>query len=124
MEKIGILGGSFDPVHSGHLLLAERVRETVGLDKVLFMPTHIQPFKQNMTVSPAADRIMMLAMALKGDKHFAVTRVEIDDPEISYTIHSLEKLQADLGEEVKLYFITGSDMFVNMEKWHRASDLL
>ena len=124
MSKIGILGGTFDPVHYGHLLLAESVREQAELDKILFMPTHIQPFKQDIPVSPDADRIMMLALALKGDKNFVVTRVEIDDPEISYTILSLEKLREELAEDTKIYFITGSDMFINIEKWHRSEDLL
>jgi len=124
MNRIGILGGTFDPVHLGHLLLAENAREQAELDKVLFMPTHIQPFKQDIPVSPDGDRIMMLALALKGDKNFSVSRVEIDDPDISYTIVSLERLREEWDEDTKIYFITGSDMFINIDKWHRSEDLL
>ncbi|MDR2157114.1 MAG: nicotinate-nucleotide adenylyltransferase [Clostridiales Family XIII bacterium] len=124
MNKIGIFGGTFDPVHNGHLLLAEEVLEQADLDKVLFMPTRIQPFKQDLRVSSAEDRLGMLSVAVNGNDALGITEVETERREVSYTIHSLYRLRAMLGEEAEVCFIVGSDMFPNMDKWYRAGELL
>jgi nicotinate-nucleotide adenylyltransferase len=124
MRKIGILGGSFDPVHNGHLLLAQEALEQAKLDEVLFMPTWIQPFKQDVYVTPAQIRLILLYIATRDRKAFDVTEVEIKRGTVSYTIDSLRQLREDFGGDAEVHFIVGSDMLVNMEKWHMAAELL
>jgi nicotinate-nucleotide adenylyltransferase len=124
MRRIGILGGSFDPVHNGHLLLAEEALEQVKLDEVLFMPTWIQPFKQDIRVSAAEDRLAMLSLATGDNDALGVTEVEIERKEISYTIHSLRQLRERFDGDAEVSFIVGSDMLVSMEKWYMAAELL
>jgi nicotinate-nucleotide adenylyltransferase len=127
VAKIGVYGGSFDPVHIGHLLMAREAAEAAGLDKVLFMPTHIQPFKQDAEVSADADRLTMLKAVTEGSALFGVTEVETQRQGVSYTIDSLELLKASLyrgGEDTEIYFILGTDMFLMLEQWHRAEELL
>jgi nicotinate-nucleotide adenylyltransferase len=124
MGKIGVLGGSFDPVHCGHLLLAEAAIEQAGLDRVLFMPTHVQPFKQDAAVSPAEDRLAMLTLATADNEKLGVTRVEIDEAGVSYTILSLRKLREEADAADSIWFILGADMFVNLHKWYLKEELL
>jgi nicotinate-nucleotide adenylyltransferase len=126
-QKIGVFGGSFDPVHIGHLLMAREAAEAAELDKVLFMPTHIQPFKQDAQVTPDADRLAMLHAVTAGKEMFSVSEVETDRQGVSYTIDSLEEIKASYeagGTETALYFILGTDMFLMLEQWYRAEDLL
>ncbi|MDR1067978.1 MAG: nicotinate (nicotinamide) nucleotide adenylyltransferase [Clostridiales Family XIII bacterium] len=125
--KIGVLGGSFDPVHTGHLLLAENARMQAGLSRVLFMPAYIQPFKRDARVSPDDERTAMLRFALRGNPYFAQTDVELVRGGVSYTIDSLRELRAGAAGELagdRLAFILGTDMFLMMEKWHLAAELL
>ncbi|MDR0519143.1 MAG: nicotinate-nucleotide adenylyltransferase [Clostridiales Family XIII bacterium] len=128
--RIGVLGGTFDPPHYGHLLLAESACDAAGLDRVLFMPTHIQPFKQGQEVSPNDERLQMLRLALNGNPRFHITTVETDRKGVSYTIDSLRELRDSavareiLAEGEKLAFIVGTDMFLMIEKWYRADELL
>jgi nicotinate-nucleotide adenylyltransferase len=122
--KIGVFGGSFDPVHTGHLLMAREAAEAAGLDKVLFMPTRVQPFKQGGAVASAQDRLAMLRAATADDPLFGVTEVETGREGVSYTIDSLLLLAGQLGEDAKLWFIVGTDMFLMVEQWHRHEELL
>ncbi|MDR1796262.1 MAG: nicotinate-nucleotide adenylyltransferase [Clostridiales Family XIII bacterium] len=120
--RIGVFGGSFDPVHTGHLMLAENARVQAHLARVLFMPTHIQPFKQGKEVSPDDDRLRMLQFALRDNPYFGVSTVEIDRGGVSYTIDSLRMLKEDF--QFRTVFILGTDMFLMIEKWHKADELL
>jgi nicotinate-nucleotide adenylyltransferase len=122
MKRTGILGGSFDPVHTGHLILAENARTQADLRRVIFMPASIQPFKQDAEVSSDDERAEMLEFALRGNPHFELTRTELDRGGVSYTIDSLRRLRAETGD--KIAFILGTDMFLMVEKWHKAGDLL
>jgi nicotinate-nucleotide adenylyltransferase len=123
-KRIGVFGGTFDPVHIGHLMLAEEARVRAGLSQVLFMPTHIQPFKQGTEVMPDDDRVRMLRRAVRGNPAFAVTTAEVDRQEVSYTILSLRALKKETEPEEKLAFIVGTDMFLMVEKWYLAEELL
>ena len=120
--RIGIFGGTFDPVHIGHIKLAEAARVQAGLSRVLFMPAHIQPFKQDEEVSSDDDRLRMLRLALAGLPEFEVTTFELDKGGVSYTIDSLRALREEY--DAGLCFIIGTDMFLNIEKWHEAEALL
>ncbi|MCL2111928.1 MAG: nicotinate-nucleotide adenylyltransferase [Clostridiales bacterium] len=134
-DRIGVLGGSFDPVHMGHLGLADAARARAGLCQVLFMPACVQPFKQGAEMSSADDRLRMLGLALEGRPHFGVTEVEIERGGVSYTIDSLRALSAGLfggrgaaqtagRDDARLCFIIGTDMFLMIEKWKDADALL
>jgi nicotinate-nucleotide adenylyltransferase len=124
-KRIGVLGGTFDPVHYGHLLLAEGAERAAFLDKVLFMPTHIQPFKQDARVTDDADRVAMLRLAIAGDEKFEVTDVELKRGGVSYTIDSLRRLHAEYGEaEAKWFFIVGADMYLSLGKWREHDSLM
>ncbi|MDR0875363.1 MAG: nicotinate-nucleotide adenylyltransferase [Clostridiales Family XIII bacterium] len=120
--RIGVFGGSFDPVHLGHLLVAETALEQLALSQVLFMPTNIQPFKQDANVTPADDRVRMLRMATKSNPRFGVSTVETDRAGVSYTIDSLRTLQAQYGTGI--VFILGADMLKMISQWSRAQELL
>lgn len=124
MKKIGILGGTFDPVHNGHLILAEQARTDAGLDQVIFMPAMVQPFKLNVKTAEGEHRYAMLQAAIAGNPYFSVSRKELDSPEISYTIHTLNECRAELGSDTEIYFIIGTDAFLNLEKWYAAEELL
>lgn len=124
MKKIGIIGGTFDPVHYGHLILAEQARVEASLDQVIFMPAMVQPFKLNAKITGGSHRYAMLQEAVAGNPYFSVSRMELDKPEVSYTIHTLNDCREDFGADAELYFIIGTDAFLNLEKWYAAGDLL
>ncbi|MDR3242825.1 MAG: nicotinate-nucleotide adenylyltransferase [Clostridiales Family XIII bacterium] len=123
-KKIGIMGGTFDPVHTGHLLLAKCAVEEAGLGKVLFMPAYIQPFKADKKVGKNRHRIAMLELAAAEDPDFGLSLNEIRRAEISYTIRSLRRIRDELGEETEIFFISGADTFLNLEIWYEAEKLL
>ncbi|MDR2610048.1 MAG: nicotinate-nucleotide adenylyltransferase [Clostridiales Family XIII bacterium] len=122
--RIGVLGGSFDPLHLGHLTLAENARVSAGLSKVLFMPASIQPFKQDMRFSPDDERVAMIEFAARENPYFELSWVELERGGVSYTIDSLRELRAGLPAGDELAFILGTDMFLMVEKWHRSGELL
>ena len=123
-KRIGILGGSFDPVHNGHVLMADRAHHLLGLDIVLFIPTNISPFKVGKTNTDAAHRKNMLDLALAeyGDK-FQVSTIDIDRGGISYTIDTIEQLR-QIYRNAELFYIMGADSLVTLFKWHRANELV
>jgi len=124
MRKIGILGGTFDPVHYGHLILAEQARGEAELDQVIFMPALVQPFKLNNRIAEGHHRCAMLKKAIENNPKFSVSVLELNTPEISYTINTLRDLKKILGADAELYFIIGTDAFLGLEKWYCADDLL
>ena len=121
--RIGIFGGTFDPVHTGHLLLAETARVQAGLSRVVFMPAHIQPFKQEAETSSDDDRLRMLGLAISDNPHFGITSIETDKGGVSYTIDSLRALREEYGG-ARICFIIGTDMFLMIEKWKEAEALV
>ena len=114
-EKIGILGGTFDPVHLGHLIIAEEVRSNVGLDKILFVPAGVPWMRENEGVSAGKHRLNMVDLAVKSNPHFQSSSIEIDRQGVTYTADTLETLLEDLDHEVELSFIMGMDV---LEKFH------
>ena len=121
-DRTGIFGGTFDPIHMGHLMFAEAAREQAGLSRVLFMPAHIQPFKQGDEILSDDDRLRMLALATEDNPYFGITTVETDKGGVSYTIDSLRELRAEFPDG-RICFIIGTDMFLNIRKW-KDSDAL
>jgi nicotinate-nucleotide adenylyltransferase len=118
--RIGILGGSFDPVHYGHLLLAECCREQCRLDEVWFLPTAVPPHKQDRELTPAAHRVEMLELATAGNPAFSVCTYETDRGGVNYTVDTLAHLrEEDPGRE--LFFLMGTDMFLDLPHWRSAA---
>jgi len=114
--KIGILGGTFNPVHIGHLILAEEAREKLGLDKIIFVPTALPPHKDNLNIAPAKDRLKMLKLAVASNKFFAVSDIEIKRGGRSYTIDTVRELKKNNPAD-SLYLIIGSDLITYFDDW-------
>ncbi len=121
--KIGILGGTFNPVHIGHLILAEEAREKIGLDKIIFVPTYLPPHKNNSGIASAGDRFEMIKIAVRGNKSFLVSDVEIKRQGKSYTIDTIRELKKKYPKD-ELYFISGSDLLKYLEEWKDLSEIL
>lgn len=124
MKKTGIFGGTFDPVHTGHIHLAKDALEQAGLDKVIFVPARLQPFKLDRKTASGKDRMEMLKQAVSGYKNLEVSSYELDSESISYTYLTLRAMSDKLGSDMKLYFITGTDAFLKIEKWKNSHELL
>jgi len=117
------MGGTFDPIHHGHLVAAEEARWQFDLDTVLFVPTG-QPWQKPVGVSPAEDRYRMTVIATASNPAFEVSRVEIDHPGPTYTVDTLRRLRAELGEDARLFFITGADAVLHILTWKDREEVL
>ena len=111
--RVGVFGGTFDPVHVGHLAIAHAALESVPLDRVLFVLARRSPLKERAPVAPEADRLRMLELAVAGEPRFAVSRIELDREGPSYTVETLERLAGDDD----LFLILGSDAIADFPHW-------
>ena len=123
-HRVGILGGTFDPIHVGHLVTAEAVRNEYQLDKVIFIPAAIPPHKQAQTVTPALHRYIMTVLATYSNPFFEVSPIEMNRPGPSYTIDTIYELIEKYGEDTEFYFITGADAIAEIPTWDRIEELL
>lgn len=123
-RKIGIMGGTFDPIHIGHLVTAEAVRIEYDLEKVLFIPAANPPHKQGTAVTPAFHRYIMTVMATYSNPHFYVSPLEMERPGPSYTIDTIRQLAAEYGPDTDFYFITGADAVADLPTWNDIDQLL
>lgn len=121
-RSIGIMGGTFDPIHHGHLVAASEVMDVFQLDQVIFVPTAMQPFKAGRQVTPAEHRYLMTVIATASNPRFSVSRVDIDRGGTTYTIDTLRDLR-DVYPDADFYFITGADALTQIVQWKDA-DLL
>jgi nicotinate-nucleotide adenylyltransferase len=122
MKKIAILGGTFDPPHNGHLLIAYEVLHALSLDEIWFMPTKIPPHKEGENVTDSNDRLTMLELALLNHEHFKVQSIELKRKGPSYTFDTIKLLKEMYKEE--FYFIIGGDMIEYLPKWYKIDELL
>lgn len=122
--RIGVMGGSFDPIHYGHLVLAEEVRQHFNLDRVIFIPVGKAPHKSVYKMAHEDIRFEMVQLAIADNPYFEVSRMEIDSEGTSYTVHTLEKMKAMFGNRAKLYFITGADTLLDLENWYQVDKVL
>jgi len=120
--RLGLFGGSFDPVHYGHLLLAEYCREQAQLDQVLFMPAAIPPHKQEQSLSAADDRVTMLELAVGGQPAFVVSRLELDRGGVSYTVDTLRELQT-ADPQAELFLLLGADSLADLPNWREPAEI-
>ncbi len=125
--SVGILGGTFDPIHLGHLAIAEEVRETLGLERVLFVPAAMPPHKPNRTLAPAEHRVAMVELAIADNPAFELSRLEVDRPGPSYAVDTLEALVAGIraaGREPDYTFIVSGEAFAELPTWREPGRLL
>lgn len=121
--KIGIFGGTFNPIHYGHLRSAEESREALSLDKIVFVPCFLPPHKGQKNISPSEQRVEMLQMAISHKADFEVSRIELDRKGHSYSVETFRELRKVYSDDESLYFIIGADSFVEISSWKDYEEL-
>ena len=122
--KIGVLGGTFDPVHLGHLAMAEEAWQALGLAEVVLIPSGQPVYKSDRKIAPAADRLEMLRLAAAGRPYLEVSTIETDRPGASYTVDTLTALKMSYGSRAELYFILGWDSLAQLGGWRQPRRLV
>jgi nicotinate-nucleotide adenylyltransferase len=120
--RLGVMGGTFDPIHHGHLVAASEAAAELGLDEVVFVPTGRPSFKQDVEVTPAEHRYLMAVIATASNPRFTVSRVDIDRPGLTYTVDTLRDLRAS-RPEADLFFISGADAIEQLLTWKDPDQL-
>ncbi len=121
--RIGILGGSFDPVHIGHLIIAQDAIERLELSEVVFIPAAIPPHKQHLRRINSEHRLKMLRLAVESNPSFSVSEIEVKRGGVSYTVDTLKALR-EVYSDVALLLIVGSDTLVDLHTWHKTEEIL
>jgi len=124
MMRIGVLGGTFDPIHNGHLTIALEVRTKLNLTRVLFVPAGQPWLKTDRVISAAEHRRELVRLAIAGSPYFKLSTVEIDRPGPSYAVDTMEELKSRLGAGGELFFILGWDSLAELPQWHEPRRLL
>jgi len=124
MQRLGVLGGTFDPIHHGHLVAAQEARHQLGLDLVLFVPAGNPPHKPARPISAAAHRLRMVELAIAGRSDFALSRVDVDRPGPCYTVETLALLREEWGSTPTFFFIEGADSLAEITTWYRPHLLI
>jgi nicotinate-nucleotide adenylyltransferase len=122
--RLGILGGTFDPIHIGHLILAEEARYLLELDRVLLAPAADPPHKRAQGKSPAEHRVHMVKLTIADNPHLALSRIDVDRPGPHYTLDMMRLLHEQYGPDAALYFLMGLDSLADLPTWHRPLDLM
>jgi nicotinate-nucleotide adenylyltransferase len=121
--RIGILGGTFNPIHIGHLILAEEAFWKLKLDKVIFIPTYLPPHKDVEGKIKPKDRLKMVELAVEDNPAFECSSIEIDSRKTSYSVETLKKLKAKYSGDNQFYIITGSDLLKDLFSWKDVNDI-
>lgn len=122
-KGLGILGGTFDPIHLGHLHMAEAIYEQIALEQIVFIPAFVPPHKLGQDYAPAEHRFAMTELAVRSYEHFSVSDMELRRSGVSYTIDTLRELHK-LYPEKKLYFIIGADSVAQLHTWNSIEEML
>ena len=123
MKKVGILGGTFDPPHYGHLLIANEVHSALQLDEIWFMPNHEPPHKKKPESVMDEDRLKMLKLAIAGNPDFTIQPIELKREGPSYTVDTMKMLKTEYADH-QFFFIIGADMIEYLPKWHKIDELV
>jgi nicotinate-nucleotide adenylyltransferase len=123
-KTLGLMGGTFDPIHYGHLVTAEAARCGFNLDQVVFIPSGHPPHKKEKRISPAEHRYQMTKLAIESNPYFRISRVELDRPGYSYAIDTVSDFLDKYGPETDLYFITGADAILEILTWKNVDMLM
>ena len=122
MKRIGLFGGSFNPVHKGHVLSAKAFLEAFSLDKVVLIPSNIPPHKEKLFSVSDEDRLLMLRKSIEGEKGLEVCDFELKRDQVSYTYYTLTEMKKQY-ESAELYFLLGTDMLMILDRWYKAEEL-
>jgi nicotinate-nucleotide adenylyltransferase len=123
-RRIGVLGGTLDPIHLGHLETARAARAALALDRITILPAHVPPHRPSQPVASAYHRFAMVALAINGLEGFSASDGELCAPGPSYTAETLDRLRGSGLAASQIFFITGADAFAEIETWHRYPDVL
>lgn len=123
-RRVGVIGGTFDPVHYGHLVIAEEVYAALDLAEMLFVPAGQPPHKPESMVASAEHRLAMLELAIAGNAHFSISRVDVERPGPSYTVETLRLLRERWGEQTAIYFVIGWDSLEDFFTWRDPAGIL
>lgn len=121
-NKLGVLGGTFDPIHYGHLVIAEEAHARLGLQEVLIVPARVPPHKRGKRVTSEEHRVAMVRLAIASNPHFRLHTIDLDRDGPSHTADTLELLKGETGAE--LYFIIGEDSLLDLPRWHQPARIL
>jgi len=124
VKRIGILGGTFNPIHIGHLLIAEEARSKLKLDKVIFVPANLPPHKTSKSLISSKDRYKMVQLATRSNPNFEVSNYEIKKTGKSYSVDTVNYFHKKFPKKTKLYFIIGGDSYQTLDKWRQIDDIL
>lgn len=123
-KRIALYGGTFDPVHTGHIAVAHGLSKIFALDEVLFIPAYVAPHKRVKAVTPALHRYAMLALATQAEPRLRVSTIELDAPERPFTFETLERMREKLGDDSRLFFVMGADSWMEITTWREWEKVL
>jgi len=123
-RKIALFGGTFDPIHIGHTIVAADAAEHISADKIVFVPAKRSPLKGFSPCASDEDRFAMIALAIAGNKNFELSDYELKRPEPSYTLQTVRKFQADYGSETSIYWLIGADSIDDLPHWYKITELI
>src|SRR5688572_4449546 len=123
-KRIALYGGTFDPVHSGHLEIARKVLELFEIEKVLFIPAQVAPHKIGRAVTEPIHRYAMLALATQNDPQLSISTFELDAPDRRYTVDTVQHFRTKLGDSTELFFIMGADSWSEIQTWREWERLV
>lgn len=123
-KRIALYGGTFDPVHRGHLAVARTISELFEIDELLFVPAWLAPHKRTGDVTPALHRYAMLALATQQDVRLRISRFELESPDRSYTVETLAHFESELANDAELFFLMGADSWSEIQSWREWERLL
>jgi nicotinate-nucleotide adenylyltransferase len=124
LRRMGVIGGTFDPIHYGHLAAAEEARVKVELEKVIFVVAGLPPHKLDEEVTPVEHRLAMVGLGIASNPHFEISRVDVDRPGPSYTVDTISILQEQWGAETEFFFVMGLDSLLELPTWHEPHRLI
>jgi nicotinate-nucleotide adenylyltransferase len=122
--RLGVIGGTFDPIHIGHLILAEGARDALHLGRVLFVPAGHPPHKRSIRITASRHRLQMVRLAIAGNGHLAISRVDLDRAGPSYTVDTIRLLQHAWGPDARIHFLIGGDSLAELPTWHQPERLI
>ena len=117
LKKLGIFGGTFDPIHLGHLICAEQISESLGLDIVIFIPCALPPHKPGYRPADGKHRLAMIDLAIRGCEKFRVSQIELSRGGISYTADTVTEIRSQIGKDVEMWLILGLDAYMDLPTW-------
>ena len=123
-RRVAIYGGTFDPVHNGHVEVARRVLKLFELDEIVFVPAGVPPHKRNANITSPFHRFAMLALATEMDQGLLVSTIELDAPDRPYAVDTVERMRAQFGEQTELFFLVGADSWLEIKTWREWQRLL